>query len=59
MQYSWLVFSFNLKQEEVEREEVQALQNIAAILATLTSNRTAMVSRVQYYFNSLVLYMLY
>ncbi|KAK7355667.1 hypothetical protein VNO80_14927 [Phaseolus coccineus] len=30
--------------EEVEREEVQALENIAAILATLTSNRTAMVS---------------
>lgn len=30
--------------EEVEREEVQALENIAAILATLTSNKTAMVS---------------
>ncbi|XP_014514881.1 kinesin-like protein KIN-5B [Vigna radiata var. radiata] len=30
--------------EEVEREEAQALQKIAAILATLTSNRTAMVS---------------
>lgn len=43
---SWLIFSFNLKQEEVEREEEQALEKIAEILAALTSKKTAMVSRV-------------
>lgn len=43
---SWLIFSFNLKQEEVEIEEGQALEKIAAILAALTSKRTAMVSQV-------------
>lgn len=32
-----------MKQEEAAREEKQAMEKIAAILATLTSNRSAMV----------------
>lgn len=34
-----------MKQEEAAKEEQQAIEKIAAILATLTSNRSAMVSK--------------
>lgn len=34
-----------MKQEEATREEKQAIEKIAAILVTLTSNRSAMVSK--------------
>ena len=35
-----------MKQEEAAREEKQAMEKIAAILATLTSNRSAMVGNM-------------
>lgn len=51
--------SFNLKQEEAAREEEQALEKIAAILAALTSKRTARVSwhYYYYYFGFILLYL--
>jgi hypothetical protein len=40
--------SFNLKQEEVARDEEEALDKISTILSNLTSKRTAMVCRLHH-----------